>query len=246
MHAKGHPPPQRPAAECSPLGPVQKQVWFDLANDLGDVPSLPTHLANFLGENTADEWIDSPCTAAPLTMDPSQLPHNNGHQCCPTQGEPNLKLVLPSLQPPVEPNLGLGGHPTQRIVQTTGSGYSWAGRMASPLVEGAWSSLQGLLGKWLATPIPCNLPDGRLWLSGYSLPRKRHQDGGQPHVALADCVIWTFCPELIPLAWGTSRLLGKKKPWHWPELCNFVQRGWGCLPESCAMQHRAFKGVWHP
>ena len=62
MPAKGWPPSlQRPVAECPPLGLVQKWVLFDLTNDLGDAPSLPTDLANFLGENITNEQIDTPC-----------------------------------------------------------------------------------------------------------------------------------------------------------------------------------------
>ena len=73
--------------ECPPLGPVQKQVQCDLTNDLGDAPSLPKDLANFLGENATDEQIDTPHPSAPLTADPSQLSHDNGQQCCPTHME---------------------------------------------------------------------------------------------------------------------------------------------------------------
>ena len=38
----------------SALAMVQKQVCFDLADDLGDALSLPTYLA------ITDEWIDTP------------------------------------------------------------------------------------------------------------------------------------------------------------------------------------------
>ena len=79
----------------------------------------------------------------------------------------------------------------------------------------------------------------------YPLPRKRHQDGGRLHMSLVDCINGTFYPELIPLAKGSSGLLGKNKLWHWPKLCNIVQRGWGCLSKSCVTQHRTFKGVWY-
>ena len=49
---------------------MQKQVHFDLANDLGEMLSLTTNLVSFLGEDITDEWIDAPHTPAPLTMDP--------------------------------------------------------------------------------------------------------------------------------------------------------------------------------
>ena len=60
MHAKGYPPSlQKPVAECPPLGLVQKQVWFNLGNDLGEAPSLPLDLANFLGGNTTNKQNDT-------------------------------------------------------------------------------------------------------------------------------------------------------------------------------------------
>ena len=52
--------PPRPVTECPPLGLVQKQVWFDLANDLDNAPSLPMDLASFSAENITDEQIDTP------------------------------------------------------------------------------------------------------------------------------------------------------------------------------------------
>ena len=55
-NTEGHPPsPNKPVAECPPLGPVQTQVQYDLAYDLHDAPSLPKDQANFLGENAAEE-----------------------------------------------------------------------------------------------------------------------------------------------------------------------------------------------
>ena len=61
MHAAGCPhSPLRPIAECPPLALVQKQVHFDLADNLGNTPSLPMDLVNFLEEDSTDEQIDSP------------------------------------------------------------------------------------------------------------------------------------------------------------------------------------------
>ena len=85
MHATGCPHSlSRPVSQCLPLGQVQKQVHFDLANDLGNAPSLPTDLASFLGEDVTDEQIDAPCPPSPLTVDPPQIPHDNGNQHCST------------------------------------------------------------------------------------------------------------------------------------------------------------------
>ena len=56
-HTIGHPHcPLRLLAEFLPLAPAQKQVQFDLSEDLGEALSLPTDLANFLGEDSTDEW----------------------------------------------------------------------------------------------------------------------------------------------------------------------------------------------
>ena len=67
--------------ECQPKESVMKQVRFNLDEDLGDDPSLPTDLTTFLEGGTAKEWDNAPSPSVPLTMDPSQPPHDNGHQC---------------------------------------------------------------------------------------------------------------------------------------------------------------------
>ena len=80
-HTTGHPHSLlRPVAECPPFGLMQKQVHFDLATDLGKIPSLPTNLTSFLGEDITDEWIDVPSPPDPLTKDPLQLPCDNANQ----------------------------------------------------------------------------------------------------------------------------------------------------------------------
>ena len=43
----------------------------------------------------------------------------------------------------------------------------------------------------------------------------------------------TSYPKLIPLVWGTSMSLGRRKPWPWPRPFSVTQRGQGCLPDSC-------------
>ena len=55
----------RPVAECLPLATGQKWVQFYLAKDLGKVLSLPTDLANILGEDFTNEQIDAPHPPAP-------------------------------------------------------------------------------------------------------------------------------------------------------------------------------------
>ena len=80
-HATGCPHFQpRPVAECLPLGPAQKQVWFDLIDDLGNAPSLPTDLATFLGEDITDEQINLPVPCA-LDANSPRPPYNDANQC---------------------------------------------------------------------------------------------------------------------------------------------------------------------
>ena len=71
MLADGCPSLQRPMVECLPLDPVLQQVQFNLSKDLGEAPSLPMELANFLGGNATEEWTDAPQHSAPLTAGPS-------------------------------------------------------------------------------------------------------------------------------------------------------------------------------
>ena len=74
MQPAGHPHSlPRPVAECPPLGLAQKQVQFDLTDDLGNAPPLPMVLASFLGEHAS-------CPSAPSTVDPLQPPHDDGNQ----------------------------------------------------------------------------------------------------------------------------------------------------------------------
>ena len=72
------------SGRVSTLRPGAKQVQFNLVADLGEAPSLSMDLANFLGGNATDEWNDAPHHSAPSIAGPSQLPHDNGHQLCPT------------------------------------------------------------------------------------------------------------------------------------------------------------------
>ena len=85
MYAKAcHIPLQQPVVEVSPKGPVKKQVRFNLDDDLGDDPLLPTHLATFLEGNAGNEQDNAPSPSPPLIVDPPQPPCDEGHQCHPT------------------------------------------------------------------------------------------------------------------------------------------------------------------
>ena len=99
MHTEGHPPPtQEPIDECPPKDPVKKQVRFNMDEDLGENPTLPMDLTTFLKEGTAKEQDNAPSPSVPLTVDPWQLPHNDGQQCHPTyMGGASPKVpVIPS------------------------------------------------------------------------------------------------------------------------------------------------------
>ena len=76
---------------------MQKQVCFNLGDDLGEAPSLHMDLANFLGGNAANEQNDAAHPLAPSTAGPSQLPCNNGHQhdLTPTGGSQPKSTVKP-------------------------------------------------------------------------------------------------------------------------------------------------------
>ena len=47
-HTKEHPPPQEPKEEHPPTEQMKKQARFDVDEDLGDDPTLPTDLTTFL------------------------------------------------------------------------------------------------------------------------------------------------------------------------------------------------------
>ena len=91
MHTAGHLPPlQKPMNECPPRKQKKKQVWFDVDEDLGHNPTLPTDLTTFLLGDTAKEWDNIPSPSPPLPMDPPQPPHRNGHQCYPKKAHPKV------------------------------------------------------------------------------------------------------------------------------------------------------------
>ena len=87
----------RLVAECLPLALMQKQVRFDLANDLDNAPSLPMDLANFLGEDITHELIDTPHPLLPqLTIPHSYLMTIATNAIPPIWEELNPKSALPS------------------------------------------------------------------------------------------------------------------------------------------------------
>ena len=49
---------------------MKKQVRFYIDEDLGDDPTLPMDLTNFLEGDTAEEWDNTPSSCIPLTVDP--------------------------------------------------------------------------------------------------------------------------------------------------------------------------------
>ena len=59
---------------------------------MGDAPSLPMDLTNFLEGNAIDEWNVTPPSSTPLITDLPQPLHDEGHKCCPTGGaQPKTK-----------------------------------------------------------------------------------------------------------------------------------------------------------
>ena len=66
--------------------------------DFGDDPTPPTDLTTFLEDGSTKEWYNAPSPCIPLTVDPPQLPHDNGHQLHPTHmgGAHPKTIVKPS------------------------------------------------------------------------------------------------------------------------------------------------------
>ena len=81
---------------------------FNLADDLGNAPSLPTDQANFPDEDVIDKWIDAPSPHAPLTADPYSHPMMTISIIPPTWEEPIQKMTLPSKGLLVKHGSGLG------------------------------------------------------------------------------------------------------------------------------------------
>ena len=79
--------PQEPMDECPPKDPVKKQVRFCIDEDLGDDPTLPTDLTNFLEGDSAEEWHNTQSPPFPWPWIPhshlammatSTIPHTGG------------------------------------------------------------------------------------------------------------------------------------------------------------------------
>ena len=241
-YAKGCPPsPQTPVAEFPPLAPVQKQVWFNLGDDLGEAPSLPTDLAHFLGRNAALHPLAS------STARSSQPLHDNGHPQHPihTRGAQQKAAV--------KPMAAISGWTLAlKDAQPSGSGW-WLdlganemGRKTPPVVEGASSSLPGPY--WYMTSVtfmPKSIPAGRPQPSGYPWPKWKHLDGGRP--SQLECAMSLRLPVLSWFPWheglpchqaGGNSSLGPR-----PSMC--VQRGRRVFPGSFLRLHGTSKALNH-
>ena len=167
-HTKGCPPTtQTSVAEYPPLDPVQKQVQFNLGNDLSEAPSLPMDLANFLGGNAADEQNDAPYHLASSTAGSSQLFHDNGHLCHPihTGGAQPKTAAKPTAAVQAEPQPRRMPNPMDQADKWIWVHISQEGRHPH-----CWKELRTFTGAvWYATSMllkPYILPDGRLQPSG--------------------------------------------------------------------------------
>ena len=245
MDAKGQPPSlQRPVAECPPLGLVQKQVQFDLANDLGDAPSLPMDLANFLGENATDEQIDAPPNCSLNYRSPTaatwQLPPALSHPYGRSPTKTSTAKLVATIQTKPLP---------KRMPDCTNDWIQvQMNRMHGILIGGKSLKLcTGLLSK---NPSSAHALQFAQWqTAAFRLPLAQEEASGcrKSHAFLADCIIGTSYPELIPLAWWTFRLLHKKRnPGTGLSSVTLYREVGDTSPESSTMQHRTFKGIWHP
>ena len=107
---------------CLPPDPAQRQVSFNLPDDLGNTLQLPTDMVSFLGEDATDEQR--------VKLNISLSPQAQAHWCCQrrieTSGIPPL-LEEPCLRPapPHWPGLWLPGGPFQMQYNTRPTGMFW-------------------------------------------------------------------------------------------------------------------------
>ena len=89
--------------KCSPPGPTGKQVWFNLADEVGDAPQLPANTAGFLEwpEGATDEQSNAEHPPAPSATGPQLLPKRGSDWQWPTTAtESRLKSgTVPSTGP---------------------------------------------------------------------------------------------------------------------------------------------------
>ena len=136
MHATGcHCSSPGSATEYSPQGPAQKQVQFDLVDDLGNTLSLSADLASFFGDATGEQ-INTPHPPAPSVMSYPRPTSNGDNQCHATpmgrvQPRPAL-MCQASLWLPVKPGPSKV-HQTPYSALGSGSRHTWT-EIDSPLL----------------------------------------------------------------------------------------------------------------
>ena len=126
---------QESMVECLLRSTMQKHVQFDIADELGDTPQLPTDLAGFLEwpEDATDEWGDIQALL-PLWLHTLLYDLRHMFQRGRVTGSTLLLLGKPDpsqapfhslgLQLPGEPDPNVTPHQTQCNGQMTGSGHT--------------------------------------------------------------------------------------------------------------------------
>ena len=97
----------------NPKNQRKKQVRFNLDEDFGDDPSLPTDLTTFLERSTTKKWDNTPRPSVPLTMDPHSWLMTMASSAYPHTWEELAQSSLSSPQPllNLNPSPSLGGIP---------------------------------------------------------------------------------------------------------------------------------------
>ena len=119
-------PLQVPMEECTPKDQRKEQVRFNIGEDLGSDPTLPTELTTFLAWGTVEEQEDTPCPSTSFSMDPLHPCPSKGLKHHPTHmGWAYLKV-------PVKPSTAWS------------KSQSWLKRTLDPVNHPSWQILEGM------------------------------------------------------------------------------------------------------
>ena len=179
----------------------------------------PTDLANSLGGNATDEQNDAPHHLAPSNIGPSQLPHDNDHQSCPTHtgGAKQKTTVKPTAPMWVKPKPRRMPNPVDQADDWIWVQMSQEGRHPhwwKQLRALYWGCLVGNLSEihalqfaqWQAAAFRITLAQAEAsgwWEAPHSLSTLHHQDF-LPQVDLPGLRV--FCvtrqEEILTFAWA--------------------------------------------
>ena len=133
--------------ECIPKDWKKKQVRFDVWDNLGSDPTLPTELTTFLAGGTAKEWEDTPHPSTHLSMDPLWPPPSRAPIVIPPtwEGLAQRSLPNPSLLNPNTSHSSKGCQ-TWWTMLANGSWRRWIG--LEPTLAGVRKSGPAKCSSW--------------------------------------------------------------------------------------------------